>query len=105
MRVFGLTTALAVLSLASCSCQEPTSGAPCDTTDDCLANEICVQGFCRRPCNSNASCQRDEICINGACMPFVDGGAADSARRDAAADAAAGDLRRDAGGGDLGPAD
>lgn len=61
-----LLLGLVGLGDAGCSCQP--ANAPCATTAECLADEICFAGQCRTICNATSDCSGSESCRDGMCM-------------------------------------
>ncbi|MBN2359797.1 MAG: hypothetical protein JXR83_10115, partial [Deltaproteobacteria bacterium] len=65
-------------------------GAGCDSDEDCLGVEACVDGRCRLTCLSGADCPADQVCCGGLCetrcQPNPDAALADGAVDDGAVD-------------------
>ena len=78
-----LITLVALAASCGCDgCRQPL--APCATTSECLASEVCLDQRCRSVCNSASDCPlKGETCSNGACLPAVDGGTSDASAADA----------------------
>jgi len=87
--------AITCLGLGLSACPQP--GAPCESSSDCLDDEVCVERICRTVCNASSDCPDDLSCRNGACMQAVDAGVIDAAKLDGAP--------RDGGPGDRASAD
>ena len=51
------------------ACQpDATEVGACDSTSDCLADQVCVEQRCRRACNSRLDCAAGETCFGGVCL-------------------------------------
>lgn len=77
-QVTQLSTLVFLLALGP-ACEISVAEGPCETSAQCLAQEVCVDGTCRLACNTNADCEASRSCQHGACLPGVDAGAVEDA--------------------------
>ena len=71
-RVFFLVgLALLMLSGACIRTGFYPNGGPCESSDDCPGNQVCVDNFCHQVCNYKQDCEQGEDCVEGACGVFM----------------------------------
>ncbi len=68
MRWIGLIVTAAVLFAANCSSDKTSGPRLCNSSADCGAGQVCINGACRAECQGDGDCAVGQECRDGACV-------------------------------------
>lgn len=55
---------------SQCQCDEAGyCTKTCQTSNDCVCGEKCVNNKCRNECSAEVACAQGQLCVKGACLP------------------------------------